>query len=259
MSIILLPPSEGKTSAEGKSKLQLSKLSFSELSPLREKTIGGLIALSNGSPAKARTTLGVSAKQDWEIERNQILLTAPVAPAWQIYTGVLYDAIGFSSLTAAQMKKLTTMTFVQSALFGLISLADNIPAYRLSGDTTLPKVGTMSSVWAKSTTEILSDREELIIDLRSGMYVKLGPIPSGANAVFPKILQRMPSGPPKVVSHHNKATKGRIVRAMVESKGAIKSVDQLGSVISALGADVVVKKASKSGGPVTMEVVVDVL
>lgn len=259
MTMVLLPPSEGKTSAAGKSKFHLSQLSFPELLPLREKVLNGLISLSNGSPTRARTALGISVKQDWEIERNQILMTAATAPAWQVYTGVLYDAISFQSLSAPQLKKLTEMTFVQSALFGLISIADCIPAYRLSGDTTLPKVGTMSSTWAKPTANILAGRDDLIIDLRSGMYVKLGPIPAGVNAVFPKILQRMPSGPPKVISHHNKATKGRIVRAMVESRSAITTVDQLAAVISKLGADVVVKKASKSGGPVTMEVVVDVL
>ena len=259
MTMVLLPPSEGKTSAVGKAKLNLAALSFPELNQQREKTLNALLALSNGSATKARKVLAISAKQDWEIERNQQLLTASVAPAWQIYTGVLFDAIGFDQLTAAQMKKISSLTFVQSALFGLISIEDRIPAYRLSGDCTLPKLGTMTSVWAKRCTDILSQRDDLIIDMRSGTYVKLGPIPVGTNSVVPKILQRMPSGPPKIVSHHNKATKGRILRAMVESKSSIKTIDQLGQVIASLGADVVVKNPSKVGLPITMEVVVDVL
>lgn len=259
MAIVLLPPSESKTSANGSKTLKLEALSFVELNPVREKVLVALEKLSNGPKAKARTTLGISAKQEWEIERNQILRSAPVAPAWQIYSGVLYDAIGMGSLNATQMKKLTSMSYVQSALFGLVSLADEIPAYRLSGDCTLPKVGTLSSIWAKPMASVLESLNELCIDMRSGTYVKLGPIPRDCIAVVPKILQRMPSGPPKVVSHHNKATKGRILRAMLESKTAIKTVDQLGNVISGLGADVVLKKPAKGSATVTLEVVVDVL
>ena len=259
MTIILLPPSESKTTASGKTILNIEKLSFSELNPLREKTLKALIAMSNGSMPKARAALGISAKQDWEIERNQTLLTAPVAPAWQVYTGVLFEAIGFEQLSAAQLKKLSNMSYIQSALFGLISLTDLVPAYRLSGDCSLPKLGTLTSVWAKPCTEILKQRDELIIDMRSGTYVKLGPLPAGSNAVVPKVLQRMPSGPPKVVSHHNKATKGRILRAMAQSKVAVKNVDQFAGVVASLGADVSMKKPTRVGAPITMEVVVDVL
>ena len=259
MAIVLLPPSETKTSATGNKVLQPQSLAFPELNPIRERLFDSLIKLSDGSRSKARTALGISVKQEWEIERNQILRSAPVGPAWQIYTGVLFDAIGVDSLTSAQLKKLTTMSYVQSALFGLISLSDEIPAYRLSGDCTLPKDGTVASLWAKSISQILENQNELIIDMRSGTYVKLGPIPASCESVVPKILQRMPSGPPKVVSHHNKATKGRILRAMVESKSAIKSVDQLGNVIAGLGADVTIKNDKKDSTAITMEVVVDVL
>ena len=259
MTIVLLPPSESKTTASGTTKLNVETLSFSELNPLREKTLASLLALSNGAASKARKVLGVSAKQDWEIERNKELLSAPVAPAWQVYTGVLFEAIGFERLNATHIKKLSNLTYVQSALFGLISLADYIPAYRLSGDCSLPKLGTLTSVWAKPCSEILKQSDELIIDMRSGTYVKLGPLPFDSQAVVPKILQRMPSGPPKVVSHHNKATKGRILRAMAQAKGTVKGIDEFANVVASLGADVVVRKPTRVGGPLTLEVVVDVL
>lgn len=258
MAMVLLPPSETKSSATGNKVLQMQTLAFPELNPIRERVLDSLLKLSDGPRTKARNALGISVKQEWEIERNQLLRSAPVAPARQIYTGVLFDAIGLGSLTSAQLKKLTNMSYVQSALFGLISLSDEIPAYRLSGDSSLPKVGTVTSAWAKSISKVLESQSELIIDMRSGTYVKLGPIPRDCESVVPKILQRMPSGPPKVVSHHNKATKGRVLRAMVESKSGIKSVHQLGNVIAGLGADVAIKN-NKGSAAVTMEVVVDVL
>jgi len=259
MTIVLLPPSESKLTATGRTQLNLNSLAFPELSTTREIVLGGLITLSNGPHKKARTILGISQKQDWEIERNQQLSSAPVAPAWQIYSGVLYDALGPASLTSAQLKKITQMTYVQSALFGLVSLADSIPAYRLSADCVLPKLGSLKKVWAKQCSNILENQNQFIVDLRSGNYVKLGPVPAGSNAVVPKIMQRMPSGPPKVISHHNKATKGRILRAIAQSKMKVTSIESLSEVITTLGADVDIKKPAKKDQPTILEVVVDVL
>ena len=259
MTLVLLPPSETKLSPDSGSKLDLENLAFSELFEKRSKAIAELIKLSSGRQQKALDVLGISKKQEVELVRNQQLWTAPTSPAWQIYTGVLFEALNPHSLTAAQQKKLVGLTNVQSALFGLISLGDMIPAYRLSGDCVLPKIGSLSKFWGEDCTKILEQEAELIIDMRSGTYAKLGPLPSSVLSVIPKILQRMKSGPPKVVSHHNKATKGRILRAVAQSKSKVKTIDGLAEIISALGADVERKTPAKVAGPVVLEVVVDVL
>ena len=257
MAMILLPPSEGKTPASQGGKLNLAKLSYPELNPTRLRVQQQLLKVSEGNLKKALATLGISAKQIGELENNQKLLTAHCAPAWQVYTGVLFGALDADSLTSAQLASLSKSTYIQSALFGLVGFADSIPAYRLSGDTLLPKLGTLASIWAGQCTPILNETSELIIDLRSGTYVKLGPIPAQANAVAPKVFQRMPKGEPKVVSHHNKATKGRIVRAIAQSRKQVKSIEDLAAVITSLGADV--DLIAKAGKPTEMKVVVDVL
>ncbi|NBU85669.1 MAG: peroxide stress protein YaaA [Actinobacteria bacterium] len=259
MTIVLLPPSESKVSPESGPKLNLANLAFAELTDKRSEAIAGLIKLSSGSQARALSALGISKKQEFELIRNQNLFTAATAPAWQIYSGVLFEALDAKSLTAPQLKKLCKLTYVQSALFGLVSLGDLIPAYRLSGDCVLPKIGSLPKFWASACTELLAQESGLIIDLRSGTYTKLGPLPTESNSVIPKILQRMKSGPPKVVSHHNKATKGRILRAIVQSKTKIRSIDDLSNIISTLGADVEIKVPTRSSDPIALEVVVDVL
>ncbi len=259
MTIVLLPPSESKLSPDSGPKLDLENLAFPELVNRRAKAIDALTKLSSGRQAKALTALGISKKQEVELIRNQNLLVAPTAPAWQIYSGVLFEALDAGSLTAVQLKKLCKQTYVQSALFGLLSFGDQIPAYRLSGDSVLPKIGSLPKLWAPTCTELLAQESELIIDLRSETYVKLGPLPFESNSVVPKILQRMKSGPPKVVSHHNKATKGRILRAIAQSKSKVKSIDDLAKIITELGADVEIKAPAKVAGPVVLEVVVDVL
>lgn len=258
MSIFLLPPSETKNDGLAKAKLNLKSLSFSQLTQQRAELIEILSSMSENSAAKARATLGLSIKQDFERLRNVALKTAFTGFAWQIYSGVLFDALNAKALSSAALKKLSTAVYVQSALFGLISLGDRIPAYRLSADTKLPKIGTLANVWAKPCTEIFENQKGLIVDLRSSQYVSLAPIPKSISnqVVMPRILQKMPSGPPKIVSHHNKATKGRILRQVVTGAKIPTTADQLANVIAKLGADVEIVKPKKLGQSVTLNVIV---
>lgn len=261
MTKFLLPPSETKNDAGGKGKLNLRNLSFPELTQSRDQLLETLIEFSANSPTRARGALGLSSKQDFERLRNVNLRTAPAAPAWQVYSGVLFDALNAQALSAAAIKKLISSVYIQSALFGLISIGDRIPAYRLSADTKLPRVGTLANVWANPCAEFFTQINDLVVDLRSSQYVKLAPIPKtmAEQVVVPKILQKMPSGPPKIVSHHNKATKGRIIRQVVTGSKVPNTIDQLAKVISKLGADVEVIKPKRVGQPTTLNVVVRVL
>lgn len=261
MTMFLLPPSETKNDATGKSKLNLKTLSYPQLTSQRNQLIEVLVDLCEISPARARTALGLSQKQDFERIRNTKLKSSPTAPAWRIYSGVLYDALNPEALSSAAIKKLSNNFFVQSALFGLISLGDLIPSYRLSADSKLPKIGSVSNVWAKPCAEIFLNSNELIVDLRSSQYVNLAPIPKSISeqVVVPKILQRMPSGPPKVVSHHNKATKGRIVRQIAVSSKVPTTLDAFAKLVSKLDADIDVVKPKRTGQPTVLNVIVAAL
>jgi hypothetical protein len=259
--MILLPPSEGKTDGTNKKVLNLEKLSYPQLTSQREELLAAVVAMAKGPSAKTRSILSISAKQDFEIARDQQLLTAPTGPAWSIYTGVLYDAIGIATLSPVAKAKFEKENFVVSALFGLISASNVIPAYRLSGDTVVPKIGTLTKFWSTAITDALSMSQEFIIDLRSGNYVKLGVTPAAIadQVVVPRILQRMLKGPPKVVSHSNKASKGRIVRALAESKKSISNVDELANIVATVSRDVAVIKPTKIGIPWGLDVIVDAL
>jgi cytoplasmic iron level regulating protein YaaA (DUF328/UPF0246 family) len=261
MTMVLLPPSEGKTDATGKQKLDLKKLSFPELTKQRQELAAAVVAMANGPVVKTRSALAISAKQDFEIERDQKLLTASAGPAWSVYTGVLYDAIGIDSLSAKAKSKFEAENFVVSALFGLINVADRIPAYRLSGDTVVPKIGSLTKFWSESITRAISQRGEFVIDLRSGNYLKLGPTGKeiADQVVVPRIMQKMPKGAPKVVSHSNKATKGRLVRALAQSSKSVNSVEQLASLAAKVALDVNIVKPTKVGVPWGLDVIVEVL
>ncbi|MBJ7339142.1 peroxide stress protein YaaA [Mycolicibacterium sp.] len=214
--IVLLPPSETKRDGGDGPVLRLEALSSPELGPLRAALVDELIALSDDRPA-ARRALGISASQDGEIDRNAILATAPTMPAIERYTGVLYDALDVMSLRGAAASRARSRLAVGSALFGLLRADDAIPAYRLSAGSKLPGGATLAARWRpvlEPVLERLADTE-LVVDLRSGSYAALGRLP---RAVDVDVVAEHPDGRRTIVSHFNKAHKGRLARVLASSR-----------------------------------------
>jgi cytoplasmic iron level regulating protein YaaA (DUF328/UPF0246 family) len=97
--------------------------------------------------------------------------------------------------------------------------------------------------------------------INSGNYLKLGPTGKeiADQVVVPRIMQKMPKGAPKVVSHSNKATKGRLVRALAQTSKSVNSVEQLASLAAKVALDVNIVKPTKVGVPWGLDVIVEVL
>lgn len=256
--LILLPPSEGKAAPAKGRPLRMGALAFPALSPTREAIADALIRLCDGPAAKARTALGISARQDEELQRNRELLTSPAAPAGEIYTGVLYDALDRASLPARARTRAAADIAIASALFGLLRVTDPIPAYRLSADTTLPRVGPLAAAWRPVLGPTIAEAagRGIVLDLRSSAYVALGPVPAelGERTAVARVLQER-GGRRSVVSHHNKATKGRLVRSLLAEPRA-KSIDDLAGALGAAGYRVELAPPRKDGQPWTIDVIV---
>jgi uncharacterized protein len=214
--IVLLPPSETKHTGGGGPALRLDALSFPALRTLRSELVEQLSTLAADPPA-CRRALGLSASQDHEIARNAALLTAPTMPAIHRYTGVLYDALDVESLRGTAVSRAHARLAVGSALFGLVRAEDPIPAYRLSASSKLPGQPTLAARWRPVLEPILADiaTDELVVDLRSGSYAGLGRL---ASAVVVDVVTEHADGHRTVVSHFNKAHKGRLARALVASR-----------------------------------------
>ena len=225
--LILLPPSEGKTTPRKGRKFQLSALTFPELNDSRQRAIKSLTALC-AKPAKARTALGLGPTQGHLIELNSALESSPTAPAIEVYTGVLYEALDFASLPAPARKRADDRIAIASALFGLLRPSDQIPAYRLSADNSLPGLPSLQDLWRGSVSQIITKEPGVIVDMRSGAYVKLGPLDSSTQgrAVMVRVLMEK-AGKRSTVSHHNKATKGLIARSLLTSARAPRTIDAL--------------------------------
>jgi cytoplasmic iron level regulating protein YaaA (DUF328/UPF0246 family) len=211
--LVLLPPSETKHSGGDGAPLDLAALSAPELTSVRTELVEALVKLADDVPA-ARTALGLSPKQDDEIARNATLWTGPTLPALRRYTGVLYDALDVASLSRAQRARADRRLAVGSALFGLVRGTDRIPAYRLSAGSTLPGLPTLRALWKPALAPVLADVGDLVVDLRSGSYAALAPV---AGAVTLQVLSERPDGSRSVVSHFNKAHKGRVARLLASS------------------------------------------
>jgi cytoplasmic iron level regulating protein YaaA (DUF328/UPF0246 family) len=220
--LILLPPSEGKAASGAGSPLDLATLSLPDLTPARERVLESLVALcTRPDPDRARTVLGLSPGQGGEVLRNARLREDPAAPAGEVYTGVLYDALDLPTLSPTAHRLVERSALVFSGLWGAVRLGDRIPPYRCSIGVKLPSLGALGAYWRRAMTGALTAAagDALVLDLRSAAYAAMWSPrgeAAGRSAAVRVLHERVVRGVVKrsVVSHFNKATKGRLVRDM---------------------------------------------
>lgn len=214
--LVLLPPSETKRAGGDGPPLRLDALSHPALDVVRKALVEDLVQLA-ADPQASRAALGLSPAQDAEIARNAALWTSPTTPALHRYTGVLYDALDAGSLRGAAAARARARLAVGSALFGLLRADDPVPAYRLSAGSALPAGGTLAARWKPVLERELATiaAAELVVDLRSGSYAALGRVPG---AVTVNVLAERPDGSRSVISHFNKAHKGRLARVLAGTR-----------------------------------------
>ncbi|MGH2909273.1 MAG: peroxide stress protein YaaA, partial [Solirubrobacteraceae bacterium] len=133
--LVLLPPSQGKAAPDRGRRAGLSTLVFPRLREPRERLLD---AVDPG------------------------LRTAPAIPAAELYTGVLFTALGLADLPWDGV-------LIASALWGVVRPGDRIPAYRLDMSATPPGIGALAAYWREPLRAALPDRG-LVLDLRSGSY-----------------------------------------------------------------------------------------
>jgi len=258
--LILLPPSEGKAAPRRGKALDLDGLAFPGLGPTRERVLGALVTLCSGDREAAAATLGIGSTQHDLIDLNGELRSSPTARADRVYTGVLYDALDPGSLSPAARRRAASRVAVTSALFGLVRPGDRIPAYRLSGDATLPGLGPVAAAWRPALSPVVEETvgDGLLVDLRSTTYAAFWrPQASPALRVASVRVLHETGGKRQVVSHFNKATKGRIVRALLEDGANPRTPAALADLLRDLGWKVEEGGSGRAG--TRLDVVVDEL
>jgi cytoplasmic iron level regulating protein YaaA (DUF328/UPF0246 family) len=235
--LILLPPSEGKTPATTGEPVDPAELWLPRLATARRRVMSRLVALcrrtSARSIAETSRILGLTEGLRHELGRNAELPMAPAGPAGEVYSGVLYEALDAATLGPDARAWLDRTAVVFSGLWGVVRLDDRIPAYRCSVGVTLPApVGGLTAYWKKALTPALRPAGP-VLDLRSGAYAAMWSPPAGDSATVRVLHERVVSGEPKrsVVSHFNKATKGRIVRSLLTAGRLPRTVAGLATAL----------------------------
>jgi hypothetical protein len=182
--LVLLPPSQGKASPDRGRRMGLSTLVYTRLREPRERLID---AVDPG------------------------LRAAPAVPAAELYTGVLFAALGLVDLPWEGV-------LIASALWGVVRPGDRIPAYRLDMTAKPTGIGGLAGYWREPLRAALPDRG-LVLDLRSGSYAAAWQ-PHRATRLTVRGFAEAPDGRRTVITHMAKRVRGEVARLVLEAGGA---------------------------------------
>jgi uncharacterized protein len=257
--LILLPPSEGKAAPRRGAPLRPETWPDGLAEP-RGRVVDALERLCLGDLEVAMTTLGVGPTQSEEVRRNARLREQPTAAAERIYTGVLYEALGLTTLDAAAHRRALARVAIISSVYGLVRPGERIAPYRLGGGVTLPGLGGVAAHWRGVLDPVVRDLagSGLVVDLRSSSYAvfwrpEADLVP---RVVTVRVLHEV-DGRRQIVSHFNKATKGRIVRSLLEDGRDARSPRAFATLLRDLGWQV--EGADGARGGVQLDVIVSEL
>jgi cytoplasmic iron level regulating protein YaaA (DUF328/UPF0246 family) len=216
--LVLLPPSEGKRAPDPGVPFDLTALSFAEeLGERRARALKALVKLAGGRRKRALEHLGLTENQGDEVERDAALDTASAGPAGEVYTGVLFRHLDLATLSAPQVARAHEHVLVASALWGVVSLDDRIPAYRLSIGAKLPSIASgLAAYWRPALTTALPDEPgALVVDMRSGGYAAAW---RPRHATLVEVKASTAAGKP--ISHMAKAVRGTVTRRLLQERRA---------------------------------------
>lgn len=222
--LIVLPPSESKSNRRRGKPVDPSSWSFPELTPTR-MAVATHLRLASESPT-ATADLGVSPGLAGEVARNLSLETAPGTPAAEVYTGVLYDALGLDSMDGSARRRANQWLVIVSALHGAVRLKDRITAYRLSMDVNLAGLGPVAAAWRPVLDDVLAPAagREVVVDCRSSTYAAAW-TPTGD--VADRWVQiRVPGA-----SHMAKHTRGLVARHLCVSGQRARTPEKLAAIV----------------------------
>jgi cytoplasmic iron level regulating protein YaaA (DUF328/UPF0246 family) len=142
---------------------------------------------------------------------NRSLVGAPTLPAWQRYTGVVWDHLDPETLPAPARKQIV----VVSGLLGLVRGDDPVPDYRLKMGANLAPLGKLSTWWRETVTAEIARlaRRHVIVDLLPQEHrAAWDPSPGRpVEAISVSLID--PTGKPG--GHFAKAAKGELARAIL--------------------------------------------
>lgn len=236
---VFLPPSEGKSapSPDESRKLELDSLILPQLGGQRQRVLDALMAAS--AHADAQQILKVGAKVMDQVAANLQLPTSAAAPAHQVYTGVLFEALRPQGLSPEQLRCAAEQVLIFSGLFGVTSFSDRVPAYRLAMGVNLSPFGDgrdpgpLGAFWRAALKPELAELvgRQLVLDCRSSSYAAAFRAPAEQTLVVNSFTET--NGKRRVVTHFAKQARGHLVGLLLRRKVMPETVDEVAHIASA--------------------------
>ncbi len=213
MLLILLPPSEGKVRGGDGPTWDPASGRFAELAPRRVRVANALKRARGGNEKLlgARGDLLATARA-----ANRTLLAAPTLPAWQRFSGVVWEHLDPGTLGARARRRAEAGIVVVSAVTGLSAWDDPVPDFRLKLSASLAPMGGLAAFWRAAVSESLNDlaATHTVVDLLPNEHrAAWTPDASRSALVRPEFV--VADGKP--AGHAGKAAKGRVARLLLES------------------------------------------
>lgn len=238
--LVLLPPSEGKASGGARG---LSGGTFSRSLARPRAEVRRALASVLNDPSRSARVLGVQGallEDARAATRRLVGGRPPLLPAWQRYTGVVWEHLEASSLTIEQRRRV----LVPSGLYGITTADDPIADYRLKLSVSLGGIGSLARFWRPSLTRalrpVVAGRSVVVmLPKEHAAAIDHTALAAVCELVEVRFVDR---GGSRSVGHAAKAVKGVAARVLLE--GGLSELETLRSAgwtarRSSVGIDVV--------------------
>jgi len=166
----------------------------------------------------------------WEDAQVLILLppsekknpTTKPTPAISVYTGVLYQALDWASLSTAAKKRGASAVVIISAKYGAVRPDQLIESYKEKIDNSAMRAPVAKVLDALKTP--------LIVDCRSSTYKTVWHSP--VDKTVEVRVSTVVNGVRTVVTHMSKKTRGEITRWLLQSRSMPKTPEDLYAIVS---------------------------
>jgi len=191
---ILIPPSESKKDGGMQEPRTYNSVTKNLIKSIQhyDGDVGKLLGVKGKSLSKA-------------MDANAAVHKAKTMPAIERYTGVVYDGIGYDTLSKKGVEFANKHLRIISALFGMVAPQECIPDYKLKVDKLYA-----AQKWFDTITKELE--KSYVIDLLPQVHKKALSYNEGITIEFVilKNNKKIPAG------HAGKYIKGRFIRWLCE-------------------------------------------
>jgi cytoplasmic iron level regulating protein YaaA (DUF328/UPF0246 family) len=143
-------------------------------------------------------------------------------PAMAVYSGVLYKALDYPSLSASAKARCEKSVVIISAKYGALSPSDRIEFYKEK----------INSVAMRPIVEkkLAGYKHDLIVDCRSSTYQAVWSAPADVTVAIR--ASTVVDGERKVITHMSKKTRGEVTRALLVGRSIPNTPEDIYAIIS---------------------------